>query len=90
MFQNVENMDLVSVMWVDSNQPVPKWQWLEDFEIDECPIIISVGYLIEQSARTVFIAPNRSASKPYQISGLIKIPIASIRSIEVLRREVKK
>lgn len=89
-------MKLVAIEWVDSRQPIPPWQFLEDFVPQEPVKIFSVGFIVhggevdegEEESDVVALAPNvgNLGSDEAQISGVIHIPRGSIVEITSLTR----
>jgi hypothetical protein len=76
---------LVLIEWVDSGQPVPAWQWLDQIEERLPHRCVSVGFLVQDDAQAKVIAPNLGASDGTggfdQASGLTTIPTASVQRI---------
>ena len=74
---------LVSVEWEDSSQPVPGWQWVDDYEIPEIIRCISVGYLIAEADHAIALAQNIGdvGRDRIQASGVIRIPRSAVRKI---------
>ena len=73
---------LVSIEWVDSGQPIPGWQWLEEIERRRPHKCVSVGFLVQDDEETKVLAPNLGSSCGGddwdQASGLITIPTAAV------------
>ncbi len=73
---------LVLVEWRDSAQPIPVWQWADDFTSADTPLCVSVGYLIAETADALALAPNlgdvHGGSDRLQVSGVIRIPVSSV------------
>ena len=67
---------LVKVAWEDSARPIPSWQWIDDYEIPQTVICISVGYLIAETKAALALAPNLGDIECDQVqaSGIIRIP----------------
>ena len=69
---------LVLIEWLDSGQPVPGWQWLEQIEPRRPHLCVSVGFLMQDDATAKVLAPNLGASNGAndwdQASGVITIP----------------
>ncbi len=49
---------LVLIEWLDSGQPVPGWQWLEQIEPRRPHLCVSVGFLMQDDATAKVLAPN--------------------------------
>ena len=81
-----EKYKLVRVEWEDSVQPVSEWQWADAYETPETFPCVSVGFLIAKTKRAVAIAPNLGDTENLkcQASGVIRIPVSSIRKITFL------
>jgi len=69
---------LVLIEWLDSGQPVPSWQWLQEIEPRRPHLCVSVGFLVQDDATAKVLAPNLGASDGSsdwdQASGVITIP----------------
>ena len=80
---------LVAVAWEDSQQPVPRWQWLEEYEMPEAVTCISVGFLIAQTDAALAIAPNLGDVQQAraQASGIICIPTSAVKWMAHLQIE---
>ena len=76
---------LVLIEWLDSGQPVPGWQWLEQIEPRRPHLCVSVGFLMQDDATAKVLAPNLGASNGAndwdQASGVITIPAAAVQRI---------
>jgi hypothetical protein len=76
---------LVMIEWVDSGQPQPAWQWLDQIKERRPHRCVSVGFLVQDDAQAKVIAPNLGASEGNvrfdQASGLTTIPTASVQRI---------
>jgi hypothetical protein len=74
---------LVPIEWLDSGQPVPGWQWLEEIEPRRPHLCVSVGFLVQDDATTKVLAPNLGASNGSgdwdQASGVITIPASAVQ-----------
>ena len=76
---------LVKVEWEDSRQPVPEWQWLEDFEHPDIVRCVTVGFLIKDGKNQKAICQNiGDYKKDMQVSGVITIPSSCISNIVTL------
>jgi hypothetical protein len=75
------------VEWEDSQQPVPSWQWIDDYKLPAVVTCVSVGFLIAQTKTAVAIAPNLGdlMQDRAQASGIIRIPLAAITRIQDLK-----
>lgn len=76
---------LVLIEWLDSGQPVPGWQWLEQIEPRRPHLCVSVGFLMQDDATAKVLAPNLGASNGAsdwdQASGVITIPASAVQRI---------
>ena len=74
---------LVLIEWLDSGQPVPGWQWLEQIEPRRPHLCVSVGFLMQDDATAKVLAPNLGASNGAndwdQASGVITIPASAVQ-----------
>jgi hypothetical protein len=71
---------LMVVEWEDSAQPIPAWQWVEDYELPEVVSCLSVGYVIAETDTAIALAPNLGdlAQPKAQACGIIRIPRRAI------------
>ena len=73
---------LVLIEWLDSSQPLPSWQWLDEIAGRRPHRCISVGFLVQDDAEAKVLAPNLGASDASesfdQASGLTTIPTAAV------------
>lgn len=80
--------DLVLIEWLDSGQPIPGWQWLDQIEPRKPHRCVSVGFLVQDDGQTKVLAPNLGASSGDedwdQASGITTIPTAAVVKIEKL------
>jgi hypothetical protein len=78
---------LVLIEWLDSGQPVPGWQWLEQIEPRRPHLCVSVGFLMQDDATAKVLAPNLGASNGAndwdQASGVITIPASAVQRMSV-------
>lgn len=74
---------LLLIEWMDSVQPVPGWQFLNDAPALEAIRCQSVGWLVGETAKVKMIAPNIGGDFE-QGSGFLRIPVRSIMSIRKL------
>ena len=73
---------LVLVEWVDSARPEPAWRHLDDAPSLEVICCQSVGWLIDESAEVMMLAPNLGDIKSeqnMQASGFMRIPRSAIK-----------
>ena len=77
---------LVFVLWEDSAQPTPSWQYLEDLTPGTAVLCQSVGWLVHDDDELKILTPNKGAIKeePTQICGTIRIPARAIVKIHKL------
>jgi hypothetical protein len=74
---------LVLIEWVDSGQPIPGWQWLDQIEERKPHRCVSVGFLVQDDEAAKVLAPNLGASDGGggfdQASGVTTIPTAAVQ-----------
>ena len=77
---------LVRVDWEDSSQPVPAWQWVDDYVAPAIIRCVSVGYLIAETDQAIAVAPNIGdvGCERIQASGIIRIPRSAVSKIVTL------
>jgi hypothetical protein len=79
---------LVLIEWLDSGQPIPRWQWLSEIKPRRPHRCVSVGFLVQDDDETKTLAPNLGASAGDtdwdQASGLTTIPAAAVQRLERL------
>jgi len=76
------------IEWVDSVQPKPTWEFLEDVRKPRAVHCVSVGWLVSDGKKTKSLAPNMGAisgSDDVQVSGLITIPACSVTRMRRLK-----
>ena len=78
---------LVMVKWLDSVQPVSRWQHLEDVGHPSVVTCVSVGWLISDTDDAKSLAPNMASTDPdsLQVSGVITIPSRCILKVARLK-----
>ena len=82
-----DNFRLVLVEWEDSSQPLPSWHHLDSLPDQKIVDCVSVGWLIADNQDVKMIAPNFgdvNSSDNKQASGIINIPVRSIKRISPL------
>jgi hypothetical protein len=82
----MEHPPIVQIKWVDSNQPVGKWRWLEDIEA-EGVTCLSVGFLLQDTPEVKIIAlslGSNNGEKGDQAAGVQTIPTCAVLDIQVL------
>ena len=73
---------LIKIDWEDSRQPVSEWLYLEDYEKPSAVICQSIGWLIHDGKDVKAIAQNiGDADEKIQVSGVMQIPVCSIKKI---------
>lgn len=76
---------IVMVIWHDSRQPEPSWQWLSDVSSADCsPVVcMSVGFLVKESPTAIGLALSIGdiAAEDVQVSGLKYIPKSCVQLI---------
>jgi hypothetical protein len=80
---NSDHPPLVLIEWVDSGQPIPGWQWLDQIEERKPHRCVSVGFLVQDDEAAKVLAPNLGASDGGggfdQASGVTTIPTAAVQ-----------
>ena len=73
---------LVVIEWEDSQRPVGAWQWIDEYELPNSVLCLSVGFLIARTKDAIALAPNLGdlAQERAQASGIIRIPVSAVRS----------
>ena len=75
---------LVMIEWVDSLQQDGEWRLADEFEARKAAKCISVGYLVADGRKVKALAQS-IANKGEQISGVVHIPVCSIKRIRKLK-----
>lgn len=86
-----DDCPLVLMEWLDSAQPVARWQFLSDYERDDATQCVSVGWLIQDDDVKV-LAPNMGEVKDptnTQVCGVIRIPACAVTRV-VRLKEARK
>ena len=86
--ENENQCPLVLIKWKDSTQPIPSWQYLENFTPESVIHCVSVGWLIQDDSKVKTLAPNMGDTlqeNSLQISGVISIPTSCV--IEIIELE---
>ncbi len=83
----IKKNELVIVEWVDSVQPIPSWQRLSELHIQKPVSCFSVGWVVFSNKNIKMLAPNigEKDSTNAQASGIITIPVCSIKRIKRLK-----
>jgi len=79
---------IVQILWLDSNQPIGKWQWLEDINPQNSVTCVSVGFLLQDTPEVKVIAlslGSNNGKEADQAAGVQTIPSAAVLDIKVLR-----
>lgn len=73
-------MKAVKICWLDSRQPNPSWQYIEDIKGQsvECQ---TMGFIVHEDDKIIMIAQNLGDDGE-QASGVITIPKACITNRE--------
>lgn len=73
---------LVAIEWEDSQRPLGAWQWVDEYQLPESVVCLSVGFLIAKTKEAIALAPNLGdlAQARAQASGIIMIPMSAVRS----------
>ena len=74
---------LVVVQWVDSQQPLIGWQWIDELPPAEAVECVSVGFLIEEGGTALSLAASLGdvGKERSQALGVVCIPMNSVKSI---------
>lgn len=78
------------IEWLDSAQPISKWQYLSEYVPTKPVNCVSVGFLIHNGKDVKALAPNMGEiddKTSIQASGIIHIPTCSITKITALEEE---
>ena len=77
---------LVMVEWEDSAWPNSGWQWVDDYELPQTILCISVGDVISKSTKAIAFAPNLGdlVQAKAQACNIIRIPQCAITQIRKL------
>lgn len=84
----MKDRPLVLIEWLDSGQPVSRWEYLSGYERADALHCESVGWLI-QDDDTKVLAPNMGEINDpecIQACGLIRIPACAVIRIVRLRK----
>lgn len=78
---------LVLVEREDSQQPIPSWQWVEEYQMPTVVYCRSVGYMISKTKLAIALAPNLGGldTENVQGGGIMRIPRSAIRKISNLK-----
>lgn len=74
------------ITWLDSRQPVPGWQLLDDIEVPDVCRCQTVGFIVQEDEELLCIAQSVAdlGGKHPQASGVMAIPVRAV----VERREL--
>ena len=74
---------LVLVEWEDSARPIPAWEWVDNYQVPETVLCVSVGWIIADTANAIALAPNIGdvGREHLQASGILRIPRSAVRSL---------
>jgi len=83
MADQVDDLRLVMVDWVDSAQPYGHWCHLDDLPPMEVIRCQTVGWLVAESEDVLMLAQNLGdiSTGNAQASGLMRIPRACVREV---------
>lgn len=76
-------MKIVEVAWLDSRQPSPAWQLIDDISAKVCECT-TVGYLVSRSKERVVVAQSLGDAGG-QAAGVMVIPAACVTRLKFLR-----
>lgn len=78
---------MVLVRWVDSSQPIPAWQWVEDARAPHILVCQTAGFLVDEDENELRIASSWTLSDGAdQVMGLAAIPRACVLEMWTLRK----
>ncbi len=69
--------NVVLVEWEDYRRTEPSWQWIEDFKPWEISICKTIGYLINETDKALYIAQTTADDE--QMAGVITIPLSAVK-----------
>lgn len=72
----------VEITWLDSKGVTSSWEYKDDLEPLEPNVIISIGYLLEDTDRYKTIAQSVSE---HQVLGRLSIPTVSIKKMRKIK-----
>ena len=72
---------LVMIEWEDSQRPLAPWQWVDEYDLPDAVLCVSVGFLIAKTKDALALAPNLGdlTQERIQASGIIRIPTSAVR-----------
>ena len=76
--------NVVQVAWVDSRQPSPAWQLIDDITGRVCRCV-TVGFLISRDEKQIVVAQSLG-DEGGQAAGVMTIPAACVTSIKTIKR----
>ncbi len=76
-------MEKVLVRWVDSRQPTPQWEYVEQIADQSVVVCETIGFVINKDNQKIVIAQN-IGDNGNQVSGVMVIPVRSIEKIKVI------
>ena len=70
----------IAVTWLDSEQPVQDWEWIEEIDKRECLTITSIGYYVYHTQDTLALSISKAATKSgkWMVNGLLRIPYVAL------------
>lgn len=77
---------LARITWTDSLQPKPSWEFVRDIEPAKALYCYTVGWVLGMTDDAITIAMSISSGRTWferQASGVMTIPIHSIRHMEI-------
>ena len=80
----MDRCPLVMIEWVDSLQPIARWQYLRNFGEPSVSLCLSVGWLIHDGEDVKALTPNfghTNDEHSLQISGVIQVPASCVVKI---------
>jgi hypothetical protein len=83
----IKHPPIVQILWLDSNQPIGSWRWMEEIGADSVTCV-SVGFLLKDTPEVKIIAlslGSNDGKKADQAAGVQTIPSAAVLDMKTLR-----
>lgn len=80
---------LVMVDWVDSAQPCSEWRYMTDLPKLEAVRCLTVGWIVAEDNNVIMLVQSvgEVETQDTQVSGLMRIPVASVTKIVKLSED---